>query len=33
MAATAYDSLEQVLRDNPTLMRETAEEMTQAYGF
>ena len=33
MRATAYDPLEQVLRDNPTLMREKAEEMTQAYGF
>ena len=33
MPATAYDPLEQVLRDNPTLTREKAEEMAQAFGF
>ena len=33
MPATAYDPLEQVLRDNPTLTREKAEEMAHAFGF
>ena len=33
MPLTAYDPLEQVLRDNPTLTREKAEEMAQAFGF
>jgi len=33
MPSTAYDHLEQVLRDNPTLTREKAEEMAQAFGF
>lgn len=33
MPATAYDPFEQVLRDNPTLTRERAEEMAQAFGF
>ena len=33
MPATAYDPLEQVQRDNPTLTREKAEEMAQAFGF
>ena len=33
MPATAYDPLEQVLRDNPTLTREKAEEMAQVFGF
>jgi hypothetical protein len=30
---TTYDPLEQLLRDNPTLTREKAEEMAQAFGF
>ena len=33
MPSGAYDPLEQVLRDNPTLTREKAEEMAQAFGF
>jgi hypothetical protein len=33
MPLTTYDPLEQVLRDNPTLTREKAEEMAQAFGF
>jgi hypothetical protein len=33
MPSTAYDLFEQVLRDNPTLTRERAEEMAQAFGF
>ena len=33
MPLTAYDPLEQVLRDNPTLTREKAEEMAQAFDF
>jgi hypothetical protein len=32
-AQATYDPLEQVLRDNPTLTREKAEEMAQAFGF
>lgn len=33
MPSGAYDPLEQVLRDNPTLTREKAEEMAHAFGF
>ena len=33
MPSGAYDPLAQVLRDNPTLTREKAEEMAQAFGF
>ena len=33
MPLTTYDPLEQVMRDNPTLTREKAEEMAQAFGF
>ena len=33
MPATAYDPLEQVLRDNPNLTLEKAEEMAHAFGF
>ena len=32
-AQPTYDPLEQVMRDNPTLTREKAEEMAQAFGF
>jgi hypothetical protein len=32
-AQATHDPLEQVLRDNPTLTREKAEEMSQAFGF
>ena len=32
-AQATYDPLEHVLRDNPTLAREKAEEMAQAFGF
>ena len=32
-AQATYDPLEQVMRDNPTLTREKAEEMAQAFGF
>ena len=32
-AQATYDPPEHMLRDNPTLAREKAEEMTQAYGF
>ena len=32
-AQATYDPLEQVLRDNPILTREKAEEMAQAFGF
>jgi hypothetical protein len=32
-AQATYDPLEQVLRDNPTLTREKAEEMAHAFGF
>lgn len=31
--STAYDPLEQVLIDNPSLPRKKAEEMAQAFGF
>jgi hypothetical protein len=31
--STAYDPLEQVLIDNPSLTRKKAEEMAQAFGF
>ena len=33
MPLTTYDPIEQVIRDNPTLAREKAEEMAQAFGF
>lgn len=33
MLLTAYDPLEQVLRDNPTPTCEKAEEMAYAFGF
>jgi hypothetical protein len=33
MPSNAYDPLEQVLRDNPTLTREKAEEIAHAFGF
>ena len=33
MPLTTYDPIEQVIRDNPTLTREKAEEMAQAFGF
>ncbi len=32
-AQATYDPLEQVLRDNPTLTREKAEEIAHAFGF
>jgi len=32
-AQPTYDPLEQVMRDNPTLTREKAEVMAQAFGF
>ena len=32
-AQATYDPLEQVMRDNPTLTREKAEEMAHAFGF
>ncbi len=32
-AQATYDPLEQVMRDNPTLTREKAEEMARAFGF
>ena len=31
--STAYDPLERVLIDNPSLTRNQAEEMAQAFGF
>ena len=31
--STAYDPLEQVLIDNPSLTRKKAEEMAQAFGI
>ena len=31
--STAYDPLERVLIDNPSLTRKKAEEMAQAFGF
>lgn len=33
MSSTAYDPLEQAMRDNPGLTREKAEEMSRAFGF
>jgi hypothetical protein len=33
MPLTTYDPIEQVIRDNPTLTREKAEELAQAFGF
>ena len=33
MPLTAYDPIDQVLRKNPTLTLEKAEEMAQAFGF
>lgn len=33
MPPTAFDPLVQVLMHNPTLTREKAEEMAQAFGF
>lgn len=33
MPPTAFDPLEQAMRDNPGLTREAAEEMARAFGF